>query len=83
MGREQLAALLDAEVQTRVEEIGRYRDRDRREDWDPAIPFDQELAESVKECLHRMGSSAMDAHVAALSELRAELLNVPPSTKGP
>lgn len=87
MGREQLAALLDVEIKARVEEIGRYRDRDRREDWDPAIPFDQELAESVKERLHKLGSAAMDAHVAGLTQLRAELQaelqSAPHSRKGP
>lgn len=87
MGREQLASLLDVEIQTREDEIAQYRHRDRREVWDPAIPFDEELAESVKERLHRMGSAAMDAHVAALtelrSELRSELLGSALTPKGP
>ncbi|MDR7159045.1 PadR family transcriptional regulator [Arthrobacter sp. BE255] len=87
MGREELASLLDVEIRTREDEIAQYRHRDRREDWDPAIAFDEELAESVKERLHRMGSAGMDAHVAALTELRAELrAGVPgssPTPKGP
>jgi PadR family transcriptional regulator AphA len=87
MGREELASLLDVEIRTRHDEIAQYRHRDRREDWDPAIAFDEELAESVKERLHQMGSAAMDAHVAALSELRAELrtgvLGSAPTPKGP
>lgn len=83
MTREQVARLLDVEIRTRQEEVLRYRHRDRREDWSPALPFDEELAESVKERLHLKGSAAMDAHVAALTELRAELLGAPLSTKGP
>ncbi|MGM9470429.1 PadR family transcriptional regulator [Pseudarthrobacter sp. YS3] len=82
MAREELAELLDVEIQTRVKEIERYRNRDRREDWDPALPFDQDLAESVREWLHQQGSAAMDTHVAALTGLRAELENAPLSTKG-
>lgn len=87
MDRAQLASLLDVEIQTRQEEIAKYRHRDRRQDWDPAIPFNEDLAESVKERLHRMGSAAMDAHVAALTELRSELrqevLGSPQPPKGP
>lgn len=82
MGRDQLAALLDVEIHHRQDEIRRYRHRDRHENWEPSIPFDEELAESVKERLHLKGSAAMDAHVAALTELREELLGTPLSMKG-
>ncbi|UZX03135.1 PadR family transcriptional regulator [Arthrobacter sp. CDRTa11] len=82
MGRDQLGALLDVEIHHRQDEIRRYRDRDRHEDWHPSIPFDEELAESVKEWLHLKGSAAMDAHVAALTELREEILGLPLPMKG-
>ncbi|MCX2746812.1 PadR family transcriptional regulator [Arthrobacter sp. MI7-26] len=74
MSGEQLLRILDVEIQTRQDEIARYRSRDRREDWAPTIPFDAELAESVGERLHIMGANAMDAHVAALKEIRRDLL---------
>ena len=69
------ASLLDVEIQTRQDEIARYRNRDRREQWAPTIAFDTELAESVGERLHLMGASAIDAHVAGLISLRKELLD--------
>jgi DNA-binding PadR family transcriptional regulator len=82
MGRDQLAALLDVEIHHRQDEIRRFRHRDRHENWEPSIPFDEELAESVKERLHLKGSAAMDAHVAVLTKLREELLGTPLSVKG-
>ena len=75
MSAEQLLRILDVEIQTRQDEIARYRNRDRREQWAPTIAFDTELAESVGERLHVMGASAIDAHVAGLISLRKELLD--------
>lgn len=75
MSAEQLLRILDVEIQTRQDEIARYRYRDRRETWAPTIPFDAELAESVGERMHTAGANAMDAHVAFLIELRRELLD--------
>jgi DNA-binding PadR family transcriptional regulator len=75
MSAEQVLRLLDVEIETRQAEIARYRYRDRRENWAPTIPFDVELAESIGERLHFMGAAAIDAHVAALIELRRDLLD--------
>ncbi|MEA5456629.1 PadR family transcriptional regulator [Sinomonas sp. JGH33] len=75
MSAEQVLHLLDVEIQTRQEEIARYRHRDRRENWSPTIPFDPELAESIGDRLHFMGASAIDAHVAAMIELRKDILD--------
>ncbi|MBB6402820.1 PadR family transcriptional regulator [Arthrobacter sp. AZCC_0090] len=75
MSAEQLLRLLDIEIHTRQEEIARYRYRDRREDWAPTIPFDSEFADSLGERLHRLGAAAIDAHVAAMIELRKDLLD--------
>lgn len=75
MSAEQLLRILDVEIQTRQDEVARYRNRDRREAWAPTIPFDAELAESMGERLHRTGAAAMDAHIAALTELRRDLLD--------
>lgn len=75
MSAEQLLRILDVEIQTRQEEVARYRYRDRRETWAPTIAFDSELAESVGERMHTKGANAMDAHVAFLVELRRDLLD--------
>jgi PadR family transcriptional regulator AphA len=75
MSAEQLLRILDVEIQTRQDEIARYRYRDRGEDWAPTIAFDAELAESLGERLHLMGAAAIDAHVAGLINLRKELLD--------
>ncbi|MDQ0618111.1 PadR family transcriptional regulator [Arthrobacter globiformis] len=75
MSAEQLLRILDVEIETRQAEIARFRNRDRREAWAPTIAFDTELAEAVGDRLHLMGASAVDAHVAALTELRKDLLD--------
>ncbi|MDQ4504470.1 PadR family transcriptional regulator [Sinomonas sp. ASV322] len=75
MSAEQVLRLLDTEIHTRQEEIARYRFRDRRENWAATIPFDAELAESLGERLHFMGAAAIDAHVAAMIELRKDILD--------
>ncbi|WP_423183540.1 PadR family transcriptional regulator [Arthrobacter sp. NyZ413] len=75
MSAEQLLRLLDVEIHTRQEEIARYRFRDRRENWAPTIPFDAEFADSLGERLHTLGAAAIDAHVAAMTELRKDLLD--------
>jgi DNA-binding PadR family transcriptional regulator len=75
MSAEQLLRILDTEIETRQSEIARYRNRDRRQVWAPTIPFDAELADSVGERMHLMGAAAIDAHVAAMIELRRDLLD--------
>lgn len=75
MSAEQVLRLLDVEIQTRQEEIGRYRFRDRRENWAPTIPFDSEFANSIGDRLHYLGAAAIDAHVASMIELRRDLLD--------
>ncbi|WP_422934608.1 PadR family transcriptional regulator [Sinomonas sp. P47F7] len=75
MSAEQVLRLIDTEIQTRQEEIGRYRFRDRREQWAPTIPFDPEFADALGDRLHYMGAAAIDAHLAALLEIRKDLLD--------
>ena len=75
MSAEQVLHLLDVEIQTRQEQIVRYRYRDRRENWAPTIPFDAEFADALGERLHVMGTAAIDAHLAAMIELRKDLLD--------
>jgi PadR family transcriptional regulator AphA len=47
MSAEQLLRILDTEIDTRQDEIARFRFRDRRQQWAPTIPFDAELTESI------------------------------------
>lgn len=75
MSAEQLLRILDTEIDTRQDEIARFRFRDRRQQWAPTIPFDAELTESIGERLHQMGAAAIDAHVTAMIELRRSLLD--------
>jgi len=75
MSAEQLLRILDTEIDTRQDEIARFRFRDRRQQWAPTIPFDAELTESLGEQLHQMGAAAIDAHVTAMIELRRSLLD--------
>ncbi len=75
MSAEQLLRILDTEIDTRQDEIARFRFRDRRQQWAPTIPFDAELTESLGERLHQMGAAAIDAHVTAMIELRRSLLD--------
>ncbi|WAH97454.1 PadR family transcriptional regulator [Arthrobacter sp. MMS18-M83] len=75
MSAEQVLRLLDMEINTRQEQIAQYRFRDRREHWAPTIPFDPELADSIGERIHHFGAEAIDAHVAAMIELRKDLLD--------
>ena len=72
---EQLLRLVDVELDTRYSEITRYRFRDRHEDVDHDLDFDHALADGVAEWGHATGAAAMDAHVAALEELRRRLLD--------
>ncbi|MFF5792413.1 PadR family transcriptional regulator [Paeniglutamicibacter sp. NPDC012692] len=83
MSAEQLLRILDVELQTRQAEIGRYRNRDRRTTKAPTIPFDDKLSAAVGERLHVMGAGAADAHVAALLELRRDLLDGRLSSRSP
>lgn len=75
MSAEQVLRLLDTEIETRQAEIVRYRHRDRRQDWSATVPFDAEFAEAIGDRLHLMGASAIDAHVAAMIELRKDILD--------
>ncbi len=79
MSIEDILRLLDTELEARRAQIARFRFRDRSEEWNPAIPFDEDLAAQIAQRLHERGTSAVDAHVAWVEALRAELLDrVPP-----
>lgn len=75
MSVEQVIRLLDTEIETRQNEVARYRHRDRHLDLTPEAPFDADLAAAVEEWMHGMGAAAMDAHLAGLTELRRQLLD--------
>ncbi len=75
MSAEQLLRILDTEIQTRQDEIARYRHRDRRQQRAATIPFDTELADALGERLHQLGAAAIDTHMAAMIELRRDLLD--------
>ncbi|GAB3959184.1 hypothetical protein GCM10029978_005720 [Actinoallomurus acanthiterrae] len=57
----------------RADRVARFRFRDRRLPREPALPFDDALADHVGEWAHRKGAAAIDAHVAACEALRDEL----------
>jgi len=75
MAVEEVLRLLETEINTRRDEIARFRFRDRTVPRDPALPYDAPLAEFVGEWAHQTGAAAMDAHVAACEELRTRLLD--------
>ncbi len=73
--REQLIALLDVEIDTRRDEVARFRFRDRTLDVDASSAFDVELSLQVTERLHFIGAAAIDAHIDAMEQLRRDLLD--------
>ena len=75
IGVDQVIALLDTEIEARQRQVARYRHRDRRLDRTPTIGFDEALADGVSDCLHQMGTEAIDQHIAGLLELRRRLLD--------
>lgn len=72
---DEVIRLLETELNTRRDEIARFRFRDRTRPLDPVLPFDEALGIFVGEWAHNTGAAAMDAHVAACEALRAELLD--------
>jgi PadR family transcriptional regulator, regulatory protein AphA len=74
MTDEQLLALVDTELASRMEEVVRYRERER-----PVIHKERMAnpgqAAQVSEWAHRYQSAAMDAHIKALIDLRTRLLD--------
>lgn len=75
MSVDQLVGLLDTEIEARQRQVARYRYRDRRLDRTPTIGFDAALADGVSDWMHRMGTEAIDQHLAGLLELRRQLLD--------
>lgn len=80
---DEVIRLLETEIGTRREEIARYRFRDRSWRREPALPFDDGLAQVVGEWEHQTGAAGMDAHVAACEALRQRLLDGEASGIGP
>jgi PadR family transcriptional regulator AphA len=76
MSVDQVLRLLDIEIDARLAQIARYRDRDRSLTWDTTVPVDLELGDIVAEWSHRKGADSIDAHVARLHELRGVLLDL-------
>jgi PadR family transcriptional regulator AphA len=70
---DQVLELLDREIHSRQLQIRRFRERDRTVPQEPEIPFDAELNAFIEERVHRLGSEAMDRHVAWCIELREDL----------
>lgn len=77
MSRDEVIRLLDTELDARTREVAKYRDRDRSHDLTPALPYDADFAGRVEEWSHRAGAAAMDAHIAAVANLRERLLDAP------
>ncbi|MEU7747554.1 PadR family transcriptional regulator [Nonomuraea sp. NPDC049158] len=75
---EQVLAILDVEINTRVAEVARYRHRDRSRHDEPPRGYDVALGNQMDEWLHRRGAEAMDRHIASLIELRRRLLDGEP-----
>ncbi|MCA2226192.1 PadR family transcriptional regulator [Nonomuraea aurantiaca] len=80
---EQVIAILDVEINTRVAEVARYRHRDRSRHDEPPRGYDVALGNQMDEWLHRRGAEAMDRHIASLIELRRRLLDGEPLNQGP
>jgi len=76
MSVDQVLRLLDIEIDARLAQIARYRDRDRSLTWDTTVTVDLELGNIVAEWSHRKGADSIDAHVARLHELRGVLLDL-------
>lgn len=74
LGRASVVALLDREIEHRVEQIKRNRDRDRVEIVDPRAPIDIEFAGAIANWQHLRGAARMDAHLGAVVDLRDLLL---------
>lgn len=79
MDVQDLIRLIDTELNARHEQRARFRFRDRSEQWAPTVDFDADLANLVAEWAHGRGAAAMDAHIAGLEQLRAQLLDRHPT----
>jgi PadR family transcriptional regulator, regulatory protein AphA len=75
MSVEQVIDLLDTEIETRQNQVARYRHRQRQLVRTPTAPFDEPLADAIGEWMHHKGADAIDAHIANLVELRRQLLD--------
>ncbi|WP_219820031.1 MULTISPECIES: PadR family transcriptional regulator [unclassified Pseudoclavibacter] len=65
--------LIDTELHARLTQRKRFRNRDRQREQHPTVSFDASLGMLVNDWAHEHGSSAMDAHIKALEELRRAL----------
>lgn len=81
MSVEQVIAVLDTEIETRLAEVARFRHRTRSFDFPPGT--DAELGRQMAEWLHRQNAEAMDRHIASLVELRRRLLDGEPINPEP
>jgi DNA-binding PadR family transcriptional regulator len=70
LGREAAIDMLEVEIAHRHRQIRRNRHRDRTEWYVSDAPLDVELTGAVMEWEHRLGAARMDAHLAAVVELR-------------
>lgn len=80
MNRRDVIRMLDVELDARTNEVAKYRDRDRRLELRPVLPFDDELSDLVGDWNHHTGATAMDAHIDAVARLRQKLLDTPETT---
>ncbi len=65
--------LIAIERAARLEQVAKFRYRDRRIDIADDYPFDRELASTVSELMHQGGAQQVDLHLAWLEELAAAL----------
>ena len=75
MTTEQLLALLDTEIEARQRQVARFRFRDRRHEVSAEVPFDAEFTAAFGERLHAIGTASVDAHIAAMTALRDDILD--------
>lgn len=76
MHREQLIELIDTEIDGRRRQVAKYRLRDRSIEVLPESGYDMELGWMVAEHMHKLGTAAMDDHIAGMRALRKRVLDV-------
>lgn len=69
MSRAQLLHLLETDLVARREQVSKFRNRDRRLDVDPSIPYDAAMADALSDALHFNGAANMDAHIKWVERL--------------
>ncbi len=83
MAVEEVIAILDVEIDTRRDEVAKYRHRERPLFAEAPPGHDIELGTQMAEWIHRRSAEEMDRHIASLVELRRRLLDGTPINPAP